>query len=693
MALGFVAMSQPPWVGIAGHDPRLVALLRVSNALALHRTIGELFRVLADQLHEVVPFDFLALIVHDEASDHLRLVVLEPGDIVPPFVSAPVSDHGPAATVWVTQKGAVIPIPGEGPLPPVLDFIRSQGRTVSCWLPLTTAHRRVGVLSFGSRHTTDYTDDVVDFMEQVAAAVAIAVDNSINFEEAQRYQKELGRERDRLELLLDVNNLLVSELDYSSLLKGISEALQRVIEHDDLSVALYDEDSGSLHVQLSYDERQGVVARDLALSLDRSAVGLTFQSGKARLFTPSDVEALRLDSTRVMKLTGLQSVCCVPLVTRRAKLGTLNVGSVSPDAFSPDDIVLLEQTSRQIAIAIENALAFRKMAQQNVELLGEKQYLEDEIQHEFKEIVGHGKALKTVQRALKTVAATDSSVLLLGETGTGKEALARAVHNLSPRRQQRFVRVSIPAVPPTLIESELFGYEKGAFTGATATRIGRLELANRGTLFLDEVGDIPLELQPKLLRVLQEREFERLGSTRTQKVDVRVVAATNRDLERMVEEGSFRSDLYYRFNVFPIHVPPLRDRLEDIPPLVHHFVQKVTRRIGRPVPTVSPATMRALQSWHWPGNIRELENLIERAIILSSGPELLVPLQDLQVKPSRTRAASVTFHDAEREAIIRALRESGGAISGPGGAAARLGLKRTTLHSKMRKLGIERPSY
>ena len=302
------------------------------------------------------------------------------------------------------------------------------------------------------------------------------------------------------------------------------------------------------------------------------------------------------------------------------------------------------------------------------------------------------------------MAPTDSTALLLGETGTGKELIARAIHNLSPRRDRTFVRMNAAALPSGLLEAELFGHERGAFTGAATARTGRLEVANRGTLFLDEVGDIPMEIQPKLLRVLQEREFERLGSTRTQRVDVRIVAATNRDLEQMIEDGSFRSDLYYRLNVFPIHIPSLRERPEDIPPLAKHFAAQYARGMGRQVPNIPDSAIQALKAWTWPGNIRELQNVIERAVIVSAGSNLELPLQDLQAKPKRsgsttktpaasTTASASTLKDTERDAILQALRKSGGVIAGPGGAAARLGLKRTTLQSKMRKLGIKRPSF
>jgi formate hydrogenlyase transcriptional activator len=684
------------------HLSRYDALLRVSKILAGHRTLGELFRVLADELHSVVPFDYLALVLHDDATDEMRLVVLEPSDLTPPAAALPVAERGPAAIVWETQKGAVIMIPEHGPLPRALEFIRSHGRKATCWLPLTTAHRRVGVLSFGSSAASAYDDDVLAFMEQVAAMVAVAVDNGINYEDAQRYQRELEDERDHLQFLLSVNNLLVSHLDYRELLKSISEAVRQVIDANSIGVALFHRDSGQLRLDWIYDQARGFTQSDTVLPLDRSVAGVTFQRGVAGVFRRAELEAVGWESAALMKAEGVESVCCVPLVTRTGTFGALYVGSVSPNGFSEDDVTMLGQTSVQIALALENALAYGTLTHINARLLDEKQYLERELHDQFSDIIGTSPPLRRVLKAIKTVAAADSTVLLLGETGTGKELVARAIHSLSPRSERTFVRMNVAAVPQALFESELFGHERGAFTGATASRIGRLELANRGTLFLDEVGDIPPEVQPKLLRALQEREFERLGSTRTQRVDVRVVAATNRDLEHMVEDGTFRSDLYYRLSVFPIVIPPLRDRIDDLPALATRFARQCARRLGRPAPTIPPATMNALKRWSWPGNIRELQNVIERAVIQSVDSRLEVSLHDLQpryrpggTKPRPAAAPSpvTTLHDAEREAILRALRDSGGVIAGPTGAAARLGLRRTTLHSKMQRLGIQRPSY
>jgi formate hydrogenlyase transcriptional activator len=396
---------------------------------------------------------------------------------------------------------------------------------------------------------------------------------------------------------------------------------------------------------------------------------------------------------------GVKTFCCAPLLSHDRVLGTLNVGRLREDAFTAEDVELLGQVSQQIAIAIENGLAYRQIAELKEQLSKEKLYLEDEIRtnYNFGEIIGESPALRSVLHQIEIVAPTDSTVLIQGETGTGKELVARAIHELSGRKARTFVKLNCAAIPTGLLESELFGHEKGAFTGAIAQKIGRFELANGGTLFLDEVGDIPLELQSKFLRVLQEQEFERLGGTRTIRVDIRLVAATNRDLSAMVADREFRSDLYYRLNVFPIQTPPLRDRAGDIPRLVQYFTQKFARRMNKAIAAVPSATMAALVGYHWPGNIRELENFIERAVILSRGSTLEAPLAELKPRVSLAqvdgvRPAALTLEDAEREHILRALDQANWTIGGPLGAAARLGMKRTTLQSRMVKLGIKKES-
>jgi formate hydrogenlyase transcriptional activator len=398
------------------------------------------------------------------------------------------------------------------------------------------------------------------------------------------------------------------------------------------------------------------------------------------------------NTNRLVK-EGLKSVCSVPLISHDRVLGTLEV--IREAAFTGQDAELLGQVTGQIAIAVENALAYQEITKLKNKLAQEKLYLEDEIRtgYNFKEIIGQSVALKRVLKQVETVAPTDSTVIILGETGTGKELIARAIHNLSGRRERTFVRMNCAAIPTGLLESELFGHERGAFTGAIAQKVGRFELAHQGTLFLDEVGDISLELQSKLLRVLQEQEFERLGATKTIKVNVRLVAATNRDLAAMIADKQFRSDLYYRLNVFPIVLPPLRDRSEDIPPLVRHFAQKYSKRMNKQIDTIPSKAIEALTQYHWPGNIRELENLVERAVILSQGSTLSVPLTELK-RSSEIPAprAGTTLESAEREHIVRILHESKWVIGGPSGAAARLGMKRTTLQYKLKKLKISRQS-
>jgi formate hydrogenlyase transcriptional activator len=386
----------------------------------------------------------------------------------------------------------------------------------------------------------------------------------------------------------------------------------------------------------------------------------------------------------------------------------LSVASLRENAFAGDDVGLLNQIAKQVSIAVENACAFRKIEALKNRLEEEKLYLEEEIRTEynFEEIIGGSPALKRVLQDVETVARTDSNVLIYGETGTGKELLARAIRNLSLRRERTLVKVNCAAIPTGLLESEMFGHERGAFTGAIERRIGRFELAHQGTIFLDEIEDIPLELQPKLLRVLQEQEFERLGSSRTIRVDVRIVAATNVDLNRLVAERKFRSDLYYRLNVFPLTLPPLRERPEDVPLLAHFFAQKFAQQMKKPIERIPAESMAALTAYSWPGNIRELQNLIERAVILSRGRALEIPLAELRQSanfgppetPDMPEAAEIidqtmagTLKDVERDHILRALTISNWVVGGPNGAAARLGLNRTTLNHRMRKLGITRP--
>jgi formate hydrogenlyase transcriptional activator len=674
------------------------ALLRLAKSIAGFTTLNDLLRQLPASLSDAVPFDHLGLVLHDVDRDILRIVLVRP-DVALPMREVPV-DFGPAGVVLRSQQTKVVRFDTGEALTGMMPALRDLGFRIICLVPLTTPRARLGVLVFGSRNAASYDDAAVAVMEQITALVALAVEHTVQLERLETLGASLADHRDRLQLLLDVNNLVVSDLDYPSVLGKISQALRDVIQHDYASIALYDAESGQMQIHaLTFTDERGVRPADQLLPLDNSPDGITYQRGAVSMFGEADLAAFGPVGAPTLIAEGMKSMCCVPLVTRRSQLGVISVASRSADAFSADDGALLGQLSSQIAIAVENARAYGEIAGIKEQLAEEKDYLLDEVRlaHDFREIIGQSGALNRVLQTIATVAPTDSTVLLLGETGTGKELLARALHNLSRRRDRTFVRLSGAALPASLVESELFGYEKGAFTGAATSKVGRLELANRGTLFLDEVGDLPLDVQPKLLRALQEREFERLGSTRTLRVDVRLIAATNRDLDAMVSNGLFRSDLFYRLNVFPVHVPALRERREDIPALVSHFVAKFARAMNRRITTIPDDVIAALVRWHWPGNIRELENVIERAVILSTGTVLNVPpgaIQSPQAKPEAPSGRSpLRLCDAERDAIIRALRESNGVVAGPHGAAARLGVKRTTLQSKMRKLGIRRPGY
>jgi len=502
---------------------------------------------------------------------------------------------------------------------------------------------------------------------------------------------------DRSRLLLEFNNAVISQLDLESLLKTIFECVKQVF-HQTIAatLSLYDAESDQLRVHLLHSSDPELFREGMPIDLERTPSGLAFTSRQTVLLQRVTVEDFPSDLIKRAVADGIKAGCSVPLISHGRAVGTLTIGAGEEGAYSEADAELLTQVGQQIAIPIENALAFREIARLKNKLASEKVYLEEEIQTEynFAEIVGHSAALKNVLKQVATVAPTDSVVLICGETGTGKELIARAIHNLSARRERTLVKLNCAAIPLGLLESELFGHEKGAFTGAIAQRIGRFELAHKGTLLLDEIGEIPLDLQPKLLRVLQEQEFERLGSSRTIKADVRLVAATNCDLKQMVNEKKFRSDLFYRLNVFPVTVPPLRERTEDIPLLAGYFTQKHSLRMNRKIDSIPAETVRVLQSYHWPGNVRELENFIERAVILTQGSDLQAPLLELEISPGQSHSADVISPLISMEAMQKAhieevLRRTKGMVAGRGGAAEVLNMPASTLRSRMKKLGIK----
>jgi formate hydrogenlyase transcriptional activator len=668
---------------------RYQALLEVAQAISAHRDIHELFQDLAQRLPRVVHVNFVTLSVHDPVRHTMRLQTIQanvPADLVGGH-EEPVEET-PAGLVWQTQEPLLVPdLAEEHRWPKVTQRMKEDGANSFCVVPLTTAVRRLGAMGFSSLEKGAYGETDLEFLQQVGNQVAVAVDNVLHYQ-------DLTYDRDRLRLLLEVSESIASHRDLEELFRDLAHRLPEIVPFDYINAVLHEPARDVMRLWLLVTSTPSTISPGLELSVDESPGGLVWKTQQP--LTVNDVAQERR-FPRLMALlreNGVQSFCVVPLTTAQRRLGAMGFGSLQRRTYEEADLNFMQQVAKQIAVAVENALGYKQIAELKERLSKEKLYLEEEIRTEynFEEIIGESPTLKKVLKQLEVVAPTDSTVLILGETGTGKELLARAIHNLSGRRERTFVKMNCAAIPTGLLESELFGHERGAFTGAIATKVGRFELADGGTLFLDEVGDIPLELQSKLLRVLQEQEFERLGGTRTLKMNVRVVAATNQDLSDMVEKKEFRSDLYYRLNVFPLMTPPLRERREDIPVLVRYFAQNFARQLNRPVERIPADTMDALTAYAWPGNIRELQNLIERAVILSTGLDLVVPLSELKASHAANHTAQVsTLESAEREHIVRALNATNWVIGGPAGAAAKLGMKRTTLQSKMQKLGVTRP--
>ena len=671
---------------------RYASLLAVAESISRHRNLAALIKQLSAHLKQVVEFDFLGLSLYDPAARTLRRCVLETEreihDEAPAIL--PVEETLGGAAV-LTERPLYRPRLEPDPRYPLSRKVFDWGIRSYCALPLMTPDRCIGALSFGSVRESAYSSEDIEFMSQAARQVAVAVESAENFDAAASYQADLQRERDRLHLLLEVNNAAVKHLEMDGLFRSVGPQLREHLNLDYVSLLLYDADSNKLRLELlDFPAGRGVIREGMLIDVDGTLPGQAILTRVPVVARGGEIATL---GNPLVEAEKLRSLCAVPLVTPRGTLGSLGFGSLREDAFEERDVQLLAQVAGQIAIALDNALSYRRIEVLNEHLAQEKLYLEDEIRTErqFEEIVGESRALRAVLSQIETVAPTDSTVLISGETGTGKELVARSVHGLSKRSRRAFVKLNCAAIPTGLLESELFGHEKGAFTGAIAQRVGRFELANGGTIFLDEIGEIPLDLQPKLLRVLQEREFERLGSSRTLRTDARLVAATNADLATRVEQGLFRADLYYRLNVFPIRVPSLAERPEDIPLLVRYFAQQFARRMNRRFDTIPSATMEALVAYPWPGNVRELQNLIERAVIVSPGPVLRVPLADHVGRALESPRKTDTLNEADRKHILAALEETGWVLGGAKGAAARLGLKRSTLQFRMKKLGIERP--
>jgi formate hydrogenlyase transcriptional activator len=667
------------------------AVLALSRSIAGRTDLDALLAGVAESLGRVVSFDHLGLILHDPSEDAMRGHILNaPGNPAIASLRLPV-DEDPAGWVWLNQEPLIISrLDSETRWPQFVGRARREfGLSTTVLVPLTAGESRLGAFGFSSVAPLDPSPAEIAFLERVASEFAVAV-------EAFLAKQAAVRERDRLRTVFDISNALVSKLVPDELFSAISDQLSRVIRHDYALLTLCNEKTGAqdpyaLHSTCSQLLEEFKVPFDPE---DMPAAEV-LATGKPVVAYDFDMDRYPSPVFRRFVALGCKSICSVPLISRDRALGTLALVRTTDDPWPPADVEFLAQVTCQIAIAVENSLTYGELAEMKERLATEKLYLEDEIRldHNIGNMVGEGPAFQSILKSVQIVAPTDSTVLILGETGTGKELVARAIHELGGRKKGSFIKVNCAAIPASLLESELFGHEKGSFTGAFAQKIGRFELAHHGTLFLDEIGEMPLELQPKLLRAIQDQEFERVGGNRTIRTDVRFVAATNRDLKAMVDENKFRADLYYRLHVFPLHVPPLRERRDDIPLLTRYFVQKHAQRMGRNIDTIPTSALEALTRYDWPGNIRELQNLIERSVILTNGSTLHIAMPDLIEKSapaSLHSRISRTAQPAERERIIRALEEAKGQVGGPGGAAARLGLKRTTLQSRMRKYNIAR---
>ena len=683
-----------------GTESRYRTLLQISSTVATQPSLDAILRSLGDLLSNLVRFDLITLFLFDSDQQTLRVRSQVWNRSNRPELAVGIAFLYKSTPIEraIEEQAAIFVSDAQEEVyktPDIKARYNPAGVQSGYIFPISTPRKKLGVLAFATIEKGTFSPDDVELMRSVAEHVSIALESAVATDAAESYQRELARERDRLSLLLEINNHIVAKLNVNELFCAAGASIRKHFPNDFSSFWLFDEHTNSLRCAFMDFPEKSDFLRDMAVAEvsheNRDGIG----GWRPRISSTSEFSRTYPNFADALKAESIAVILRAPLVTRTGPIGVMILGSRRENSFAEADLRVLRQIGDQIGLALDNALTYGRLSAYRDRLEEERVYLQSEINSEysFEDIIGNSEALRKVLRRVSIVGPTDSTVLLHGETGTGKELIARAIHNLSSRRSGTFVRLNCAAIPSGLVESELFGHEKGAFTGALMQKRGRFELANGGSLFLDEIGDIALDLQPKLLRAVQEQEFERLGSTRTIRVDVRVISATHRDLPAMIREGHFREDLFYRLNVFPIEIPPLRERREDIPLLVHYFVSRLAGRMRKTIKVIPKPAMAALVNNAWRGNIRELENFIERAVILSQGEELHVPVAELKADASSPVNTATTFEQAERDAILKALKSASGKISGHGGAAERLGLKRTTLQNKMRRLGVSKQNY